>query len=63
MFVRNATWARIRADFTEDEKAELREATEGEMICPPGLQVDVDCLRPELALKLRDAVSAFAPSA
>jgi hypothetical protein len=63
MFVRNSTWSRIRDEFTDGEKGELRAAIDGEMICPPGLQVDVDRLRPELAMKLRDAATAVAPGA
>jgi hypothetical protein len=63
MFVRNATWARIRDEFTEAEKAQLTGAIDGETICPPGYHVDETRMAPALALKLRDAMSAVAPGA
>lgn len=63
MFVRNATWKRIREEFTEQEKAQLTGAIEGETICPPGYQVDETRMAPALAIKLSDAMARVAPGA
>jgi hypothetical protein len=53
-----ATWERIRDQFTNDEKATLRSATTGEVICPAGAVLDVDKLDAGLADKLTRALAA-----
>lgn len=63
MFVANSTWNRIRAEFSEQEKNELRSAIAGESICPPGLMVDDRRINPELVAKLQDAMARVAPGA
>lgn len=55
MFVRNATWNRIRSEFSEQEKSALNEAMTGEIICPPGMMLDLG--------KLQAAMARVAPGA
>ena len=59
MIIRDTTWKRIREQFSEDEKDELRTAICGESICPRGIVIDQDKPRADLALRvvhaLRDA--------
>jgi hypothetical protein len=62
MFIRNSTWYRIRADFTEAEKSELSESITGESICPPGLTVDLRH-NPELAGKVLQSMTRVSPGA
>jgi hypothetical protein len=50
------TWDRIRAQFSEDEKAKLNAAITGEVICPRGCSLDDEKLGPELAKKLKEAI-------
>ena len=57
MIVTLATWERIRDQFTEDEKATLRSATTGEVICPAGAVLDVAKLDAGLADKLTRALA------
>jgi len=52
MFVRNATWQKIRDEFTEQEKEALRAAERGQILCPPGVTVNPDLLDRKLAAKL-----------
>lgn len=40
MLISNATWARIREGFGEEEKQALRDAYLGETICPRGIVID-----------------------
>lgn len=40
MLIFDATWARIRERFTEEEKQKLREVYLGESICPRGMVID-----------------------
>jgi hypothetical protein len=55
MLIRETTWAKIREQFTEDEKQQLRDASNGQTICPPGTVVDEDRLGAELREKLKRA--------
>lgn len=63
MFVRNATWYRIREEFSDDEKAELIAAMAGESICPPGVHLLAAQLPRPLIEKLRSAMARVDPGA
>ena len=56
--VYDTVWNRIREQFTEDEKDELRQNICGQTICPRGMIVDLAGLSPQLATKVRTAVEA-----
>ena len=56
MIVRKIMWDKISHKFTEDEKAEFRNAVIGEMICPGGWMMDEAKLSPELLKKLKKAM-------
>jgi hypothetical protein len=59
LWIRDTVWNKIRNQFTEKEKAEMREHMCGETICPRGLSVDLAGLTSaELADKLATAVEA-----
>lgn len=55
MLIRHTTWEEIRAQFTEDEKTELRKHVTGEAICPPGIFIDETALPTALAKKIKPA--------
>lgn len=63
MFVRNATWNRIRGEFTEDEKAELIAAMAGESTNPPGIHLTATAMPRPLIEKLRSAMARVDPGA
>jgi hypothetical protein len=52
MLIREKDWNHIRHLFTEEEKAELRAAVTGEVICPAGWTIDRSKVRPSLLDKL-----------
>lgn len=41
MILRHATWEKIREQFTEEEKADIRIGITGEIICPRGWSVEI----------------------
>ncbi|KAA6459602.1 hypothetical protein DYQ86_15905 [Acidobacteria bacterium AB60] len=63
MFIRKSIWHRIRSEFSVQERVAIDAAVTGEYICPPGLSVDTTKLVPELAMRLRDAMTRVAPGA
>jgi hypothetical protein len=50
-------WNKIRDQFTEDEKAVLNAAIQGEVLCPRGCILDENKLGDDMSLKLQDAVT------
>jgi len=56
ILITDRTWERIREQFSEEEKKELRSAFAGEVICPRGITVDESRLAQELAAKLKLAM-------
>ena len=56
MIITDAIWNRIREHFSEDEKATLRSAVTGEVICPRGFVIDADKLDAGLANKIHQIV-------
>jgi hypothetical protein len=61
MLIREAVWSKIRAQFTEAEKAALRRQVTGETMCPRGLLLDAQKLDPKLAQKLAAALGEVQP--
>jgi len=59
MLVRDFTWEAIRAQFSEEEKVELRAAMCGQAICPRGVILDEDEVNAILRDKLASAVDKF----
>jgi hypothetical protein len=57
MLIRDTTWDRIRMQFTEDEKVELRKAVTGETICPRGFCLEPTQLPEALGNKLRTVMA------
>lgn len=55
MLITDATWKKIRDQFTEQEKNELRQQVCGETICPPGMVLKEEGMRPDLWRKISDA--------
>ena len=47
------TWARIRENFTEDEKQSLRDQCVGETICPKGIIISDVQLDQKLSIKIQ----------
>jgi|SRR6516165_316866 hypothetical protein len=47
LFISHKTWAQIRWQFNEAEKAQLRLRILNNVIHPPGVDIDVDKLAPE----------------
>jgi hypothetical protein len=56
MLIRDAEWGKIREQFTEEEKLDLRETVTGECICPKGFFIEESDLVPELAAKISAAI-------
>ncbi len=56
MLIRDAKWEAVRGQFTEEEKASLRKAMTGSVICPAGIVIDPDVLSPKLRAKITAAV-------
>lgn len=54
MMLAMATWSKIREQFTEQEKAALNVAIDGEILCPRGVSLDEEKLGPELTKKITD---------
>jgi hypothetical protein len=59
MLIRNSTWERIRDQFTEEEKADLRMCVVSKCICPPGFMIEEDDVQPTLLNKLKFAMRRF----
>ena len=59
MILSDATWARIRERFTEEEKQALREAYLGETICPKGIVLDDSQLEAGLLARVAAAKGSF----
>jgi hypothetical protein len=58
MLLRKATWERIREQFTEQEKAVLRQAVQGQLLCPArGWALDDDRIEPALHARLQRAMA------
>lgn len=55
MIITDTLWYRVRARFTEEEKAQLRSAAVGQTICPPGVVIDESSVSSELLSRLQDA--------
>ena len=55
MIVRHERWLKIRDQFTEEEKVQLRAVVTGESICPPGVTIDGDKLPLALLRKISEA--------
>lgn len=60
MLVRDESWNKIRDQFTDDEKQQLRKAASGNIICPPGTVLDEAQVDPTLAHKLSEALKKVA---
>lgn len=56
MIIRSEDWERIRAQFSEPEKAQLRKAVTGETICPRGWCVEDERIPVPLFNKLYAAL-------
>ena len=56
ILVREASWEQIRTMFTEEEKQSLREAKEGEVICPRGWVLNEDKLSEDLRFRIETAL-------
>ena len=56
MLIRKSTWKLIRERFTEEEKAQLNRAIQGEAICPRGVVVGADALGAALRAKVEAAL-------
>jgi hypothetical protein len=56
MLIRDEMWDRIRDQFTESEKANLRAQVTGMTICPRGWTIDDTQLEEPLADKLKLAI-------
>jgi hypothetical protein len=61
MLVRDKDWELIRTQFTEEEKAQLREAVTGEVICPQGWTIDPDQIPEPLRTKHAKALLTIPP--
>jgi hypothetical protein len=57
MLIRDTIWDKIRSQFSEEEKAQLRTVFQAHCICPKGVIIDDDRLDPPLQAKIRLAVS------
>lgn len=53
MLIRMNRWEQVRQHFSEDEKRALNAAKTGEVICPRGIMIDEEALRPALRQKVR----------
>lgn len=53
MYIRDSQWQDIRQQFSEEEKAQLREALVGETLCPRGFHINEDGMLTGLLAKLR----------
>jgi hypothetical protein len=53
MLITAVAWEQVREHFSDDEKQQLREATDGESICPRGAFVDEERLSEQLRRKLK----------
>jgi len=53
MLIRETIWNVIRGEFSDDEKAEMITAVEGEAICPKGFIIDDKKLSAKLREKIR----------
>jgi hypothetical protein len=57
MLIRDTTWNVIRTQFTEEEKAQLREGVTGETLCPRGFVISHSLISDTaLVAKLEKAV-------
>ncbi len=57
LMIPDGVWEKIRDQFSEGEKVQLRLAVEGQVICPKGILIDPDAVGDEaLAAKIRTAV-------
>ena len=52
MLIQDSVWEKIREQFSEEEKKELRQAVTNECICPPGMFIDLDKLDSDLKTKI-----------
>lgn len=59
MQVLDRTWQAIRDKFSEGEREQLRNATCGLMICPPGVQIDPERVPDPLLRKFSNASDAY----
>lgn len=57
MLIRETVWEKIRVQFSEEEKQQLRANVVGNAICPKGCIIDVDRLSIELSAKLMAALA------
>jgi hypothetical protein len=62
LFISQKVWSEIRWQFNEAEKRMLRLRILNNVICPPGVDVDVDRLAPELREKIVAAVHEANPA-
>jgi len=53
MILRYEHWQSIREKFSHDEKCEIHEAIDGQLVCPRGWAIDEAKLRPELLERLK----------
>jgi hypothetical protein len=56
VLIRDSIWEKIREQFSEDEKLNLRQAMIGQAICPKGVIIDPDILDVALEFKITAAV-------
>jgi len=61
MILRYSTWEKIREQFTEEEKADIRLAITGEIICPRGWSVEVANIAEPLRGKFGAAIAETKP--
>lgn len=57
MMVRALHWEKIRDQFSDEERQELRAAVTGEIICPAGFTIDLSRVNDALAAKFTTAES------
>lgn len=55
MLLTDKVWNKIRHQFSEDDKVELRKATTGEVICPRGVTIDTEKLNTHLKIRFHHA--------
>lgn len=56
MLIRDSEWNKIREQFSDEEKSELRKADIGESICPRGTIIEATKLPLALRMKVAAAV-------
>jgi hypothetical protein len=56
LFISRRIWTQIRDRFNEDERVRLRKAVRGQVVSPPGFELEVNSLEYSLREKFMGAV-------